>query len=291
VPVLQRIRLPAQNISLKAWLPVLIGLLVLYIPTFYGLSAWLWLKEDYAHGPVILAISIWLFWRERAALLSYAPTASARTAAFALLVPGLLFYVVGRSYTIYLFELGALVPILAGCVLAICGWSALRVFWFPILFTVFMIPLPGLFVDALTGPLKQYISAISAQILYSAGYPIARDGVVVTIGQYQLLIADACSGLHSMFSLVALGALLIYLSARASGLHNALMLVSILPIAFAANIARVLALILITYHFGDRAGQGFLHEASGVVVLMIALVFLLLLDTVLALIIKLRISA
>lgn len=78
---------------------------------------------------------------------------------------------------------------------------------------------------------------------------------MLTIGQYQLLVADACSGLHSMFSLSALGALFMYLMARASLLHNAIMLVSILPIAFAANIARVLLLLLITYHFGDAAGQ------------------------------------
>jgi exosortase len=151
-----------------------------------------------------------------------------------------------------------------------------------------MVPLPGVFVDALTGPLKQHVSEISEQLLHAAGYPIARDGVVITIGQYQLLVADACSGLNSMFSLAALGLLFMYLTARASVLHQAIMLASILPIAFTANIIRVLALILITYHFGDAAGQGFLHGAAGIVMLMVSVTALVLLDAALARIIRPR---
>jgi exosortase B len=194
--------------------------------------------------------------------------------------------VVGRSQEIALFEIGALAPILAGTLLAMRGRAALRVFWFPLFFVIFMLPLPGTFTDALTGPLKQYVSEISENVLYAAGYPIARNGVVLTIGQYQLLVADACSGLNTMFSLSALGALFMYLTARTSPLHNTIMLLSILPIAFIANVVRVLVLILITYHFGDEAGQGYLHGSAGLVLLMAALSALLLLDGILARVIK-----
>src|SRR5678810_451776 len=121
---------------------------------------------------------------------------------------------------------------------------------------IFMIPLPGFLVDAITGPLKQWISAIVVELLYDVGYPISRTGVMITIGQYQMLVADACSGLHSMYSLTALGTLFMYIMGRRSLLHNAIMLASILPIAFAANIVRVIVLVVITYHFGDAAGQG-----------------------------------
>jgi exosortase len=151
-----------------------------------------------------------------------------------------------------------------------------------------MIPLPGILVDALTGPLKNWISIIAEQVLYSIGYPIARNGVVLTIGQYQLLVADACSGLHSMFSLSALGILFMYITERKSLLHNGIMLASILPIAFAANIIRVMVLILVTYHMGDEAGQGFLHGAAGIVLLIVALLFLFLLDAILAKVISPR---
>jgi len=64
--------------------------------------------------------------------------------------------------------------------------------------------------------------------------------------------------------------------------HNMVMLMSILPIAFFANVMRVLALILITYHFGDAAGQGFLHGATGIVLLLVALSGLFVLDAILA---------
>lgn len=269
------------------WLPVLAGLLFLYGPTFYDLAIGLWQQDEHAHGPIVLAILVWLGWQKRAALFA-APSRRAPASGIALLTFGLLLYVLGRSQQIILFEVGALAPILAGMLLAMRGWPALRAFWFPLLFVVFLVPLPSTFVDALTGPLKQQISQVTVRLLSIAGYPIARDGVVITIGQYQLLVADACSGLNSMFSLSALGFLFMYLTARTSLLHNFIVLASILPIAFVANIFRVLVLILVTYHFGDAAGQGFLHGAAGIVLLMAALAILLFLDAILARVIRLR---
>jgi exosortase B len=278
---------PSETASRLEWLPVLAGLLLLYIPTFYGAATGFWQGSENAHGPIILAVIGWLFWDKRAALFA-TRFDRALASGFAILTIGLLLYVVGRSQEIALIEIGALAPILAGVLLAMRGWPALRVLWFPIFFIAFMVPLPGILVDGLTGPLKQHVSQIAEQLLYAAGYPIARNGVMLTVGQYQLLVADACSGLNSMFSLSALGALFMYVTARASLLHNAIMLASILPIAFAANIIRVLVLILITYHFGDEAGQGFLHGAAGIVLLMVALAILFLLDSVLARLIKPR---
>lgn len=265
----------------REWLPVAVGLLVLYVPTFYNLATGFWQEDEGAHGPIILAVIVWLIWDRRESLFAV-PADTASKAGFSLLVFGLLLYVLGRSQQIALFEICALAFILAGTILAMRGWAGLRAFWFPILFLAFMVPLPGVFVDALTGTLKQQVSEIAAQLLYAAGYPVARNGVMLTIGQYQLLVADACSGLHSLFSLSALGLLFMYLAARASIAHNAIMLASILPIAFAANVVRVLALILITYHFGDEAGQGFLHGATGIVLLLVALTVLFVLDALLA---------
>lgn len=265
---------------MRDWLPVLAGLLLLYLPAFYDLSTWYWQADEGAHGPIILAIFGWLVWQKREALLATADR-PAPLAGFAALALGLLAYMLGRSQGVPLFEFGGLLPILAGSLLAMRGWRSLRSLWFPILFVIFMVPLPGVFVDALTGPLKQQVSAIAEQVLYSAGYPVARTGVLITIGQYQLLVADACAGLHSMFSLSALGMLFMYLTARTSLLHNAIMLACILPVAFAANVVRVLLLMLITYHFGDAAGQGFLHGATGILLLMVALSGLILIDGVL----------
>jgi len=262
------------------WLPVVAGFLVLYVPTFYDLANGIWQEDDYAHGPIILAVIIWLIWARRQALLAV----SARTApvaGIALLVFGLPLYVLGRSQSITILETGALVPILAGVLLAMRGWSALRAYWFMLLFIVYLVPLPGIFVDAVTGPLKQYVSAIAEQTLYSAGYPIARSGVVLTIGQYQLLVADACSGINSMFSISAIGLLYLYVTRYKSWLHNGLILASLLPIAFGANVVRVIILILVTYHFGDAAGQGFLHGFAGMTLFVAALIIILILDAIL----------
>ena len=264
---------------------ILFDLPSLFVPTVYGLAGWLWQQEEHGHGPIILAVICWLFWQGRAMLFDE-PARTAPAAGIVSLLFGLLLYVLGRAHSIVLFELGALAPVLAGVLLAMCGWPALRKFWFPIVFIVFMLPLPGYLLDALTSDLKQQVSEITAQILYAAGYPIARTGAVLSIGQYQLLVVDACSGLNSMFSLSALGLLFMYLVARPSLLHNAVMFASILPIAFAANILRVTTLVLVTYHFGDEAGQGFLHGGAGMVMLLAALAVLLLLDAMLAKVIR-----
>lgn len=267
----------------REWLPVIAGLMVLYVPTFYDLAVTLWPQDDHAHGPIVLAVILWLFWDKRQVLFA-APARTAPVPGFALLVFGLMTYALGRSQDIILFEVGALAPTLAGVLLATRGWPALRAFWFALLFIGFLVPLPGFFVDALTMPLKQNVSAIAEQLLYAAGYPIARNGVVLTIGQYQLLVADACSGLNSMFSLSALGLLYLYLVRDESWLHNGLLLASILPIAFLSNVVRVMIVILVTYHFGDAAGQGFLHGLAGMALFVIALLILFGFDVLLRLV-------
>jgi exosortase len=176
--------------------------------------------------------------------------------------------------------------VVAGFLLIMKGLPALRLAWFPVIYFVFMVPLPGILVDAITGPLKAWISLIVENILYAVGYPIARSGVIISIGPYQLQVADACSGLHSMFSLAALGTLFMYIMDRKRMLHNVLMLVSIFPIAFAANIVRVMVLVLITFYFGDEAGQGFLHGTAGMVLMVVALLAFFMLDWFLALLIR-----
>jgi len=272
---------PLKRAAWIEWLSVVTGLLILYVPTFYDLAGTHWTRDDYAHGPIILAVIVWLIWDKRKILL-LSPRSTSPVAGIALLIFGLFFYVAGRAYDLVIFEVGALAPILAGTLLAMRGWPALRALWFMLFFILYLVPLPGFFVDALTLPMKQYVSEIAAHILYAAGYPIARAGVVLTIGQYQLLVADACAGLNSMFSLSALGLLYLYLMQRSSWVHNGLVFLSLMPIAFCANIVRVVVLVLVTYHFGDAAGQGFVHGFSGLVLFVIALVSILVIDGVLA---------
>lgn len=274
-------RLFPRAIALE-WVPVLTGLLLLYVPTFYGLAHTLWQDDEQGHGPLILLVIIWLFWEQRGVLIKPAER-TAPVAGYLALVFGLLVYALGRSQDITLLETGSLAPVLAGTLLVARGWAAIRALWFPLLFIVFLLPLPGMVIDAITLPLKQAVSDIVERLLYTAGFPIARNGVVLMIGQYQLLVADACSGLNSMFSLSALGVLYLYLMRSPSWWHNGMLIASILPIAFAANIIRVIVLVLLTYYLGDEAGQGFLHEFSGMMLFIIALSGLFLFDRVLRL--------
>ena len=267
---------------LKSWWPVVIGLLVLYVPSYWMLAHGLWNSDDYAHGPIVLVVTLYLIWQQRA-VFAGADKATRGEAAtgWILLIAGLLAYALGRSQDILLFEIGSQIPVILGALLITLGMKSVRALWFALFFLLFMIPLPGFVVDAATGPLKQYISVIAEQILYAAGYPIGRSGVTLTIGPYQLLVADACSGLHSMFSLSAMGLLYLYLMQHTSTTRNLIIMAAILPIAFAANIVRVMVLILVTYHMGDEAGQGFLHGFAGIMLFIIGLLFLFALDGIL----------
>jgi len=271
----------------SVWLPVLAGFAVMYIPTFYDLSHGMWTRDEYLHGPIVLAVSAWLLWHLWGGLARI-ETRPAPAWGWACIVIGVPFYVLGRSQQIILFEVGSQIPMLLGTFLLLQGWRAARHMWFPIFFLAFMVPLPGFIVDALTNPLKQQVSVIAEDLVYWAGFPIARSGVVLVIGPYQLLVADACSGLHSLISMSAMGLLYVFLSRHTSVARSAILVASLLPIAFASNVVRVVVLVLVTYFLGDEAGQGFIHGFSGVFLFAVGLLLLFLIDYLLGLVPALR---
>ena len=266
----------AVNASL-AWLLALGGFAAMYVPLYWWAAEGIWQSEDQGHGAIILAVMVWLFWTLRHKI-DEAPIKPAPALGWPLFALGLFMYFVGRVFDISILEFGSQPLVATGALLLMKGMPAVRVAWFPLLYFIFMIPLPGILVDAITGSLKGLIANIVESLLYAGGYPIARSGVILSIGPYQLQVADACSGLHSMFSLSALGTLFMYMMGRKSKLHLGIMLAAILPIAFVANIIRVTALVLVTYYLGDEAGQGFLHGAAGMVLMLVALVFFFFLD-------------
>lgn len=287
---------PAQAISyrfepqrLSLWLPLAIGIAALFVPTYIRLNDTRWNQEEYEHGPIIVLVFWWLIWHSRSALATIR-AAPQPALGWPLLGAGLFLYLVGRTQNVALFEVAAHIPILAGLLLILTGWPGLKALWFALLFLVFLIPLPGYMLVSITGELKQVVSVISETLLYKVGYPVARDGVVITVGQYRMLVADACSGLNSMYSLSAMGLLYVYLMKHVHWQRNVLLLMSVLPIAFAANVVRVLALILITYHLGDEAGQGFLHNAAGMLLFFIALSVMFAFDWLLGFYFKRRVA-
>ncbi len=261
-----------------------LGLAILYLPTLWRLFNGVWGEEGQAHGPMILAIALWLIYRALPDLIAVAPACSrqSRTAlvwGWLVLLVGLLLYIVGRSQAIDFFEIGSLIWVLAGSVLLLFGTKALRIIWFPLFFMLFMIPLPGLLVAAVTMPMKIAVSICAEWILYGLGYPVARSGVILQVGQYQLLVADACAGLHTLLTLEALGLLYLNLFRHESLLRNVSLALLIIPIAFSSNVIRVMVLSLITYYFGDAAGQGYLHMFSGMVLFLTALLLVVGVDS------------
>jgi exosortase B len=276
---------------LSNWWPVVIGMLVLYVPTFTDLATGIWSTESYAHGPIILALALWLMWRQWPDMVATVPVPKPSVAGWPVLVIGLLLYVVGRSQSIQVAELGSFIVLLMALLLLGWGSRALRAQWFPIFFMLFMVPLPGALVATLTMPLKMAVSYMAELILYTAGYPIARSGVILQIGQYQLLVADACAGLQTLLTLEALGLFYLNVVRHTAVLRNVMLAMFIIPISFTANVIRVISLTLITYYFGDEAGQGFLHGFAGMVLFISALILILAVDTLLQRLVARRAAA
>ena len=256
------------------------GLATMFGSTLYRLAISVWSDDGQGHGPIVLAVSLWLVYRKRVELRSL-PAAPPGYLGWTILALSLLGYVFGRVFYVATLEVAALLGVLMALVLVLKGWPGMRLTWFPIFFLVFMIPLPGALVQAMTMPLKIAVSAVVEEVMHWFGYPISRSGVILIIGQYQLLVAEACAGLNTIFSLEALGLLYMNLMNYTQPWRNIALAILIVPISFVANVIRVIVLVLVTYYFGDEAGQGFMHGFAGMLLFTVALVLTLSLDSLL----------
>jgi exosortase B len=251
------------------WAAVAVGLALLYVPTYAAMARGLWRDDAYAHGPIILAVVAWLLWRRREVLLDRSLKAAPLAGAFTLLA-GLALYYVGRTQSLPLFEMASHIPVLAGVVLVARGFEGARRLAFPLLFLFFAVPLPGFVIDFFTVPLKEFVSSTVAQLLAFSGYPVERAGVVLTIGEHEMLVADACSGMNSLYTLFALGFLYTHLVGPRSFARTLLVLLAVVPIAVVANMLRVIALVLVTIHVSPEAASGLFHDFAGLMVFAVA---------------------
>lgn len=267
---------------LLVWLPIAIGLLVLYLPSLVDLFNGIWATDEQGHGPIVLAVACWLAYRKWPEMWRASEGQPASPAAgWPIFIFGLIFYIIGRSQEIHILEIGSVIWLLAAVLLLMRGGAALKAQWFPLFFMLFMIPLPGQVVDTVTMPMKMAVSYVAEHILFWLDYPIGRNGVILQIGQYKLLVADACAGLQTLFTLEALGLLYLNIVRHDSLFRNITLAILIIPISFTANVIRVMVLTLITYHFGDEAGQGFLHGFAGMVLFLSALLLIMFVDSLL----------
>ncbi len=268
-----------QALTLRHW-PVLLGIAVLVVPTFISLATGPWSLESGVHGPIVVATGLWLIARRlpeiRARMVPGAPWLTILGLAVA--VP---LYAFGRAYDFISIEVAALLLALVSVAHAYVGLKILQAMWFPIFYLAFVIPIPGWVLDSVTQPLKLLVSQVVTDRLADIGYPVARSGVTIYVASYQLLVEDACAGLNSLVALTAIVLFYVYLLRGSNWRYSLLLLAMILPIAIIANCIRVAALVLITYHFGNAAAQGYLHNTAGMVTYTSALLLLFLIDQLL----------
>lgn len=265
-----------KALLLRHW-PMWLGLAAMALPTLVALAQGPWQEESGVHGIIVLVTGLWLVWRRQAELAAVEQPGNpwVTVALFAVALP---LYGAGRAFEFLSIEAAALLLAMVAVGHQYLGTPALKLLWFPILYLGFVVPLPGWFLDTITLPLKEFVSAVVTNGLAAVGYPVGRMGVTLYIGSYQLLVEDACAGLNSLVSLSAIGLFYVYLIRGSNPLYSVLLLAMVIPIAIAANIVRVAALVLLTYHFGNAVAQGYLHNFAGMVTFVSALLFIFALD-------------
>ncbi len=259
---------------------LLLGIAALLVPTLVSLGREYWSTDNGVHGPLILVSGAWLIWRERDRI-RFRPGSIGLGWLVPILPMLLTVYTYGRVFGVLPIETAGLYAILVLLGFYYWGTKVMRRLWFALLYLAFLIKPPFTWTAELTQPLKIWLSGAAVSILHGLGYPVGNTGVTIQIAQYQLMVQQACSGLGSIFSLLAMGLLYLHLTSRRSTVHTAILLASILPLAIFANFVRVLGIILLTYYGGDKLGQSSAHEFMGLVTFALAILGMFALDKLL----------
>lgn len=231
---------------------------------------WL-IDENYSHGLLIVPIALYFVWERRKRLVQAEP----RPAKVGLIL------IVGSLATLLAGVLGSelfltrisILGTIAGTVLFMYGWGHLRILIFPILFLLLMIPIPAIIFNQIAFPLQLLASRFGEMALSTAGIPVLRDGNVIRLVNTSLEVAEACSGIRSMISLLTLGIVYGYFMDARIWVRTALALATI-PIAILANGLRVAGTGIAAHYYGAEAAMGFLHTFSGWLIFLVAFMML-----------------
>ena len=270
----------ALSSSLRwAHLILLIGVSAIVGPTMFDVARLTWTTEQGGHAPLIVATGAWLLYREVKSS-GLRPRPGKLWIGVLALGLCLMVYVVSRITGVLELESFAMYASLVASAYLIVGGALLRAAWFPIIYLAAALPPPDTVVSLVTQPLKIAISQSAVSLLHGLGYPIASSGVTIQIANYQLLVAAACAGLNSILTLSAICLFYVYLRHRSDLIAFAIVAALILPVAIFSNFVRVVALVLITYYWGEAAAQGFLHDFAGLTLFLVALTSIIGLDSV-----------
>lgn len=259
---------------------IIIGCLVLlYFRIVQGLvSDWLNLP-DFSHGFLIPIVSLYFIYERRKELSALIP--SSNWAGLGLVIIGILLLLLGNLATEYFTMRFSILVVLGGVVLFLLGKEFFKTLLFPIAFLIFMIPIPSILMDRITFPMQLFASKMAANTLYLVGIPILREGNVMLLANTSLEVAEACSGIRSLISLLALAVVFAYISQKVTWKRVVLVL-STFPIAIIANAARVSGTGILAHHYGDKVAQGFFHGFSGWILFVVAFVCLFAVGTFLS---------
>lgn len=257
-----------------------IGLLlgVLYFSVFVELVGDWAHDENYSHGFLVPLVAAFLVWRKRKRLRSM--VCSPNNWGMVVLISGLGLLMVATIGAEYFTTRFSLLVVVAGLLLYLWGSEALRELAFPLVYLVFMIPIPYVVYYSFSFPLKLFASRCTAPVIRLLGVPVVREGNILHLPNLALEVVDACSGLRSLISLLALGALFAYLTQEVAWKRWVLFLFTV-PVAIGANVFRLTATAVLAQIYGEEAAMGFLHQFSGMLVFAFAVVLLVLAGRVL----------
>lgn len=245
---------------------------ILFAPIFPGLlDAWL-RHSNNSHGLLVPLVSLYLIWQRRAELQLVERSSSLWGAL--LLVSSLVLYLISYAGDVVVTMRLALVGSLVGLILYVLGPALLRIVLFPLLFLLFMIPVPDSVVGSVSFPLQLMATSAAASLIGLLSIPVWQEGNMLYFVQTQLEVAEACSGLRSLVALTMLSVLLAYLldSPRS---QRWLLALSALPVAITANILRVSATGVLAHFYGAEVARGFVHTFSGIAVFLFGLALLI----------------
>lgn len=267
---------------------LMLAALLMFAPGYIRAAQTVWSRTGNEHGPIMLALAAWLVWHKKLHIKLKHLQASSGSQAIGLflLAAGCIAYVFGAPQQVLTLQLGAAPLIAIGAVLAIWGLQGAKIAFLPILFLALAAPFPQTLVDSITMPLKLLVSIVTEHLLHRAGYSVAREGVILYVEQYRLLVADACSGINSVFVLEAIGILYINLISDPDKRRTVALAMMIIPISIASNITRVLTLCMMTLYISDDFAQGFAHDASGILLMVVATGLTVACDTVICKVLK-----
>jgi exosortase len=250
---------------------LLVLLTLLYASVFWHLAAQWAHDPNFSHGFFVPAFSLYLLWEQRARLASLC--AEGTWAGLWLLGPGLAFLIIGTMGAELFLSRVSIVPVLGGLTALFLGWRFLRVAAFPWLFLLLMIPLPALIFNQITFPLQILASRIAANLLPILGVPVLREGNVIHLPAMALEVAEACSGIRSLMSLVTLAVMYGYLLERRWA-FRALLALAAIPIAVAANSLRIVGTGLLVQYWDPDKAEGFFHTFSGWIIFIVSILLL-----------------